>query len=47
MTEGATPSSAEEQLAAIASLSSALDQHGVEYWLFFEALSRLEDEPFS
>ena len=34
MTEGATPSSAEEQLAAIASLSSALDQHGVEYWLF-------------
>jgi hypothetical protein len=34
MTEGATPSSAEEHLAAIASLSSALDQHGVEYWLF-------------
>jgi hypothetical protein len=34
MTEGEKASSAEEQLAAIASLSSALDQHGVEYWLF-------------
>ena len=34
MTDGEKVSSAGEQLAAIASLSSALDQHGIEYWLF-------------
>jgi hypothetical protein len=34
MTDGKELSSAELQLAAIASLSSALDQHGIEYWLF-------------
>jgi hypothetical protein len=34
MTEGSTPASTHEQLGAITSLSNALDQHGVEYWLF-------------
>src|SRR5262245_51786716 len=34
MTQGETLPSAEEQLAAISSLGSALDEQGVEYWLF-------------
>jgi hypothetical protein len=34
MTEEARVPSAEEQLAAIANLSSVLDQHRIDYWLF-------------
>ncbi len=34
MTDREKVSSAQEQLAAIASLTSALDTHGIEYWLF-------------
>jgi hypothetical protein len=34
MTEEARAPSAEEQLAAIANLSSVLDQHRIDYWLF-------------